>query len=159
MKLNSLKTQMKRLSLFLVLLLIAGFIYGQKFPIPVKPGDTLVLKTVKGNYNFPTKTDTFWILKNSQLQNAISKARKLDLSEQEVLELKRKNSILKEVGIEKDSLVSVVKKDRDFYQEKWKVCETDFGVVARKAKRRRLFTRLAIIAIPVAFVAGYYIAK
>ncbi len=150
---------MKRLSVILILLVTCSSLYAQKFPIPVKPGDTLILKTNKGNFNLPAKADTFWILKNSQLQSAISKARKLDIEQQEVLELKKQKSILKEIVIENDSLISIVKKDRDFYKKNWEICETDFQVVARKAKRRRIFTRLSVIAIPVAFIVGFYIAK
>ena len=64
---------------------------------------------------------------------------------------------LKEQGQTKSDLVETVKKDRDYYKKNWNTCEKDFTTMANKSKRKGLYMKLALVAIPVAFVAGLFI--
>jgi len=146
---------------FLVVLffhiIIVGF--SQKFPIPVKPGDSLIIKLEKYKYEIKVENDTLWVMKNSQLQNAIIKAKKLQICEEEIVEYKKNTSFLKEQSIEKDSLISILKKDRDFYQKSWKECDTDIQKVLKDNKRLRLYKNIAYAGIPAAFIIGFLVRR
>ena len=139
--------------LILFFLLISLEVFSQKFPIPVRTGDTLQIVKADGIYNVQVK-DTLWILKNSQFQNALIIAKQNELCEEEVKEYKELVNLLKEQGAEKDSLVVVLKKDRDYYQNIWKTCDEDIVLMGKIQKRQSLYTKIAIICIPVAFVIG-----
>ena len=85
---------MRKIYLLLIILLSINFgSFAQKFPIPVRPGDTINIITRNKLFNLPAKNDTLWILKNTQLQNAIIKAKNLELSELEITELKNQISL------------------------------------------------------------------
>lgn len=132
------------------------FAFSQKYPIVVRPGDTLTIKGKK-NYTIPLKEDTLWVMKNSQLQNAIIKAKKLEICEEQITEYKKEIDLHKQKDSEQDSLINILKKDRDYYMNNWNTCETDIQKLGRMQKRQKLMKKLAIIAIPVAFVLGTFV--
>ncbi len=136
----------KILILFIILLPFTAF--GQ-YPIPVRKGDTLKI-VKKETVDFIAVKDTLWILKNSQLQNAIIKANKLELCEEQTTEYKNLVKLLKEQGAEKDSLSTILKKD-------WEICEKDIVKMDKLQQRQSLYTKIAVISIPVAFLIGLFI--
>ena len=144
---------MKKILISTLFLIVAIQIFAQKFPIPVRSGDTLQIVKADAIYNVPVK-DTLWILKNSQFQNALIIAKKNELCEEEVLEYKGLVDLLKEQGAEKDSLTVILKKDRDYYQNIWKTCDEDIVKMGKIQKRQSLYTKISLICIPVALVIG-----
>jgi len=142
--------------LILILIIVSSFIgtsFAQKFPFVVKPTYKLTIETPKGNFEFPQ--DTLWLLKHSQYKVAIQKAKELELSEQQVAELKSQVADYKKQGAEKTELITVLKKDRDFYEDNLADCKKDVLKINKKGKRQRLYTKIAIICIPVAAAIGF----
>ena len=149
---------MNKKIIILIALLIAGYYtFAQRFPLPVLGGDSLKIFTKYQVKIIPVTNDTLWILKNSQLQNAVAKAKKLDLSELQNKELKNEIITLKDIKKEKDDLISIMTKDRDYYKKNWNECETDLNATLKRCQRKSLYTKLLIVGIPVAFVAGFFI--
>jgi hypothetical protein len=136
--------------LLLLLLCFGASLFAQKFPIDILPDSTLTIKAVN---------DTLWVLKNSQLRKAIIAGKKLEIEEQISIELRKKILLMEEKDRVKDSLVSDVKKDRDYYIKNWNTCKTDVDLLIKQHQRQKLFTRLSLAGIVVAFVAGLFIGK
>ena len=148
---------MKKFTLVLLFFALQILVFGQKYPLPVRPGDTLIVKAKKYHYVLPMKDDTLWVMKNSQLQNAIIKAKKLEICEEEATEFKNELSLHKQKDLTQDSLMNILTKDRDYYMNNWKTCDQDIQKLGRMQKRQKLFTKLALIGIPIAFVIGFFI--
>jgi len=131
--------------------LIANFsAIAQIYPIEIRPGETKTIES--GN-------DTLWILKDSQVKKAIMAAKKLKVEEEISIELRKKVSLIEEKDLIKDSLIIDLKKDRDFYMRNWKDCTNDVDLLITKCRRQKLYTRLSLGGIAVAFIAGFLIAK
>lgn len=142
--------KMIRIITLLVFSLIGLNISAQSYPIEIMPGNS---KTINpGN-------DTLWVLKNSQLKKAIVAAKKLKIEEDISKELRTKISLIQERETEKDSLIAVYTKDRDYYMNNWKECSGDVDLLIKKCRRQKLFTRLSLVGVVGAFVAGFLIAK
>jgi len=151
---------MKKTLIISILILATISSFGQKkYPVPVRPADTLVLVTQRGSYQLQSFSDTLWVFKNSQFQNALIKAKLLELCEKEVEEYKILVDVQKEKSLEQDSIIAVYIKDRDYYQKNWNTCEDDFDILTKKYKRNSIFKKLSMAAIPVAFAIGFFIAK
>lgn len=148
----------KKIILFFGLFFLIFNTFGQRFPLPVFTGDSLII--VK---KYETKVlvvkDTLWIMKHSQLQNAIAKAKKLELEELKTKELNNKIKNLENISKEKEDLISVVKKDRDYYKKNWNVCDEDLKKTLKKCRRKTFYTKLLAAGIPAAFVVGFLIGK
>jgi hypothetical protein len=98
-------------------------------------------------------------MKNSQLQNAIIKAKKLEVCEEENTEYRNEVNLHKQKESQQDSLIDILTKDRDYYMTNWKTCDQDIQKLGRMQKRQKLYTKLAVIAIPIAFVIGLFATK
>ncbi len=149
----------KKIIIIFSLLFATYCSFGQRFPLPVLSGDSLKIFSSYSPKMMHVVNDTLWILKNSQFRNAIVKAKKLELSELQNKELKKKVVILKDISKEKDSLISIMIKDRDYYKKDWKECEKDLKKTLKRNKRKTIYTRLLAVGIPVAFVAGFFAGK
>jgi hypothetical protein len=151
---------MKKYFLFTVLIFIVfAWANAQKFPVPVLDGSTIKIQSEKGNRLLTVENDTFWIFKGTQFKNALAKAKELELAEEQIQKYNMQIEIYKQRSNEKDSLLSVVKKDRDYYKNNWTMCTEDIEKEIRKNKRKSLFNKLALAGIPVAFVIGFFVAK
>ncbi len=138
-------------SLFIFIVLLQGIsINAQTYPEVIMPGKTKSVES--GN-------DTLWILKDSQLKKAIVSAKKLQLEEEISIELKKKIALMQEKDLVKDSLIVNYKTDRDFYVNNWKDCTNDIELLLKKQKKQKLYTRLSLAGVVVAFVAGILIGK
>ena len=137
-------------------ILLATFLFAsisvqaQLYPIEIMPGETKTIES--GN-------DTLWILKDSQVKKAILAAKTLKIEEEISKELRKKVSLFEEKDLVKDSLIVDLKKDRDFYINNWKDCTNDVDLLIAKCRRQKLYTRLSMAGIAVAFIAGFLIAK
>ncbi len=129
-----------------------GFSLAQNYPFVVKPSYSLSIEKNSKVFTFPN--DTLWILKHSQYKVAIRKAKELELSEQQITEYKSLTEKLKTQSAEKDSLIEIYKKDRDFYQGNWDTCKKDVLKINKKGKRQRLYTKIAIIGGVVGTALG-----
>ncbi len=98
--------------LFLIFLAGASQAQEVKFPVPIYPGET---------FTVPMKYDTlFWLLKNSQYNNALEKARALAIADTMISTLKMKNSRLSQIIAEKDSLIKINQQGYEHYKELWR---------------------------------------
>ena len=142
----------KRIYYIIFLLFIFNSVsaYSQKYPEVILPGNKKTIENSK---------DTLWVLKDSQLKKAIIAAKKLKVEEQISNELRKKISLMNDKDLVKDSLCVDLKKDRDFYQNNWKKCSKDIDILIKKNQRQKLFTKLSIGGIVIAFIAGILINK
>ncbi len=121
-----------------------------KYPVQIMPNES---KT------FQSKTDTLWVLSNRQVKRAITDARQLKIELEISKTLRNKIELMNEKSLTKDSLILDLKKDRNFYMKNWNTCQEDVDLLISKQKRQKLFTRLSLGGVVVAFVAGFLIAK
>ena len=144
---------MKKLIIITILFIASvGFSSAQNFPFVVKPTYSLSIEKDSKVFTFPN--DTLWIMKHSQYKVALSKAKELELAEQQLVKKDEIISTLKVQGAEKDSLANIYKKDRDFYSGYWDTCKADVKKMNKKGKRQRLYTKIAIIGGVVGTVLG-----
>ncbi len=123
-------------------------VLAQKYPIVVMPGEQKIVQPIN---------DTIWLLNDSQLRKAIIAAKKLKVEEEINAELHKKVSLLESKNLVKDSLVLDLKADRDFYKDKWNVCSQDVDILIQKNKRQKLYTKISLVGVAVAFIAGLLI--
>ncbi len=145
--------KMFKISSFVVAFLLCSMLFAQaqnKYPVEIMPQQT---KT------FSPKTDTLWVLTNHQIKKAIANTKQLKLELAISEELKNKMSLMEKQNITKDSLVVDLKEDRDYYMNNFKDCKNDVKILIAKNKRQRLFTRLSLGGMVLAFIAGFLIAK
>jgi hypothetical protein len=138
-------------SFFILIAILYGFsLQAQSYPQEVLPGESKTIEPI---------TDTLWILKDSQLKKAIISAKKLLIEEEISADLRKKIALMQEKDLVKDSLVLDYKKDRDFYMKNWKDCTNDVDLLIKKQKKQKLYTRLSLAGVIVAFIAGILIGK
>ena len=141
---------MLKSSLIFIAMICSLSLYSQNYPEVILPGES---KTVEpGN-------DTLWILKDSQVKKAIISAKKLQIEEEISSELRKKVDLMTQKDLVKDSLITDYKKDRDYYMKNWKDCTNDVDLLIKKNKKQKLYTRLSLLGVVVAFVAGILIGK
>lgn len=129
-------------------LLFVQSVNAQKYPVVVLPGEKQTVEP---------KTDTLWILKDSQLKRAIISAKKLKIEEEINAELYEEISVLKSKDLVKDSLILDLKEDCNFYKKKWDVCSNDIDILIKKNKRQKLYTKVSLAGAVVAFIVGVLI--
>ncbi|MFN8258187.1 MAG: hypothetical protein U0W24_21040 [Bacteroidales bacterium] len=141
---------MNRIFYVLFLTIISAGSFAQTYPQEILPGES---KTIEPG------TDTLWILKDSQVKKAIASAKKLQIEEEISNELRNKIKLMEQKDLTKDSLINIYKTDRDFYMNNWKECSNDIDLLIKKQKRQKLYTRLSLVGVVVAFVTGFLIGK
>lgn len=124
--------KIRLLTLFLLLFLS----YSAKAQITlecVKPGQELVLK--------PTD-DTLWVMNDVRMRNVIETGRKYKLEKEISNTLRQKCDTLEKISMEKDSLISILKEDKEYYSTELSSCRDNVnqvGKVAKKYQRRSKF--------------------
>lgn len=131
-----------------VFLLFVQPVLAQKYPIVILPGEKKLVEPVN---------DTLWLLKGSQLKKAIISAKKLKIEEEINAELHKKVFLLESKDLIKDSLIIDLKADRDFYINKWDVCSQDIDILIQKNKKQKLYTKISLAGVVVAFIVGLLI--
>ncbi len=142
-----------KISGFMVFFVLCSivFVHAQtKYPVAILP---------KSTKTFSPQKDTLWVLKHSQLKRAITDSKRLKFELEISKELKNKISLMKQQSFTKDSLVLDLTEDRDYYMNNWHDCKNDVKKLIAKNKRQRLFTRLSLGGIVVAFIAGFLIGR
>lgn len=141
---------MKKIILLLSIIALAGYITAQTvYPVHIPRGQS---KTLSAD-----EFDLF-VLKQSQFDNALADSKQLKLYKEEVSELKKTIDLYEEKTKELEGLKATIERDRDFYKENWQTCDTDLQKIGSNLKRQKLFTRIALISIPIAFGAGLLVA-
>jgi len=141
---------MYKTNIFLILvfiLIIGGKSIAQQYPFAVLPGQTQSVAPEK---------DTLWILKDSQLRKAIGAAKELKISNEQLKTKDEKIKLIQLQSTEKDSLISLLKKDRDYYVTTWKNCDADLQKVGSEYKKCARIKKLAFWGIGGAFAVGLF---
>ena len=120
----------------------------QKYPVHIPQGQTKNLSA--GEFDL-------WVLKDSQFNKALADSKELLLIKKEVIELKKSISLHEEKEQELQKLADTYKKDRDYYQNNWKKCNTDIQQVGKDYKKQKIIARISMIAVPIAFIGGLLI--
>jgi len=98
-------------------------------------------------------------LKDSQYKNAVTKAKELKLANEQIKEMAARNELQNTKSKEKDSLISIITKDRDYYKKNWETTEEDLKTMIGKSNRQKMMTRLSLAGVVVAFIVGFFIGK
>ena len=138
---------------FTVLIFILGLftvsLFAQKYPEVVLPGQQKLIKA--GN-------DTLWVLKNSQVNNALIQSKQLKICEKEFKNTQEQIKLLKQQYAQKDSMYQATVKMMNKYKSNWEDCKTSLNGVAddyKKALRHQRFLLMgAATASVVSFILG-----
>lgn len=139
---------MKKYFLIIIITIIAFEAKSQQTPFWLAPGQTQTLSP---------NSDTLWVLNNKQYKKAIAFAEDDKLCTEQVSLLKKEIGLYKQRSGSTDSLKTIFTKDRDYYKQHFDTCEKDLQTLGGKLNRRSFFLKIAIIAIPVAFLAGKFL--
>lgn len=134
-------------SAVVLLIILASFSDGfsQITLTSVKPGQELELK--------PTD-DTLWVMNDARMRSVIETGRLYRLSKETNNLLTQKCDTLQEVVNKQDSLISILKTDRDYYVTELKNSREDVITAGKMAKKYRRRARLASIGIGLGVAAG-----
>lgn len=143
-------------SAVVLLIILASFSEGfsQITLTSVKPGQELELK--------PTD-DTLWVMNDARMRSVIETGRLYRLSKETNNLLTQKCDTLQEVISKQDSLISILKTDRDYYVTELKNSREDVITAGKMAKKYRRRARLASMGIglgvAVGVAIGYFLFK
>ncbi|MBQ5404349.1 MAG: hypothetical protein IIU11_08300 [Bacteroidales bacterium] len=143
-------------SAVVLLIILASFSEGfsQITLTSVKPGQELELK--------PTD-DTLWVMNDARMRSVIETGRLYRLSKETNNLLTQKCDTLQEVVSKQDSLISILKTDRDYYVTELKNSREDVITAGKMAKKYRRRARLASMGIglgvAVGVAIGYFLFK
>lgn len=134
--------------------LIAGNAGAQITLQVVKPGQELLVKP---------EGDTLWVINDERMRSVIETGRQYQLSKEQVKTLKQKCDTLTEISAQKDSLINILKTDRDYYVTELKSSREDVitaGEMARKYRRRAKLASIGIgIGAALGFALGFLLFK
>jgi hypothetical protein len=144
------KKMNRRHTLIVIMALLAIFTSGgasaQITLQCVKPGQELLVKP---------DGDTLWVINDARMRSVIETGRLYQISKEQVKTLTQKCDTLTEISAQKDSLINILKTDRDYYVTELKSSREDVitaGEMARKYRRR---AKLASIGIGIGAVVGF----
>jgi len=137
-------------SLILILVLFAAHSMAQeqKYPINIPQGQSQTLNA--------TGFD-LWVLSDNQFNKALTDSKELPLVKMQVEDLKSIVKLNEQKEAELIQLKETLIKDRDFYKQNWEDCSKNVEKMAKDYKRQKLIARVAVIAVPIAFVVGLII--
>ena len=118
------------------------------YPYSILPGQTI--KVSSG-------VDTLWVLTDSQLRKAIGAARELEIANQQLDLYEQRIVLYDQKEAQTDSVRLALVKDRDFYKTSWEKSSTDIERLGVLLKKQKMYTRLSMAGIAVAFVLGLLI--
>ncbi len=135
--------------LIIIVSLWSNVVLAQEYPKPVVPGEKLEVA--------PTE-DTLWVLTDAQVRKTIAVAKKYKICEEQNLLYAEKVTKLETQSKEKDELIIILEKDRDYYKKIWGECSTNLEEMGKIAERHRRRARIAIIAGSITTVAAFVTA-
>ncbi len=144
---------MKKIFLLIILLgLSFGIFAQQRYPIAVLPGKQFLVKPVG---------DTLWVITDSQLNRALIAVKELKNADLQIENYRKQLDNLNKQLAQKDSIIDLVTKNRDYYEKNWKDCSNNLKILveenqkeANKLKAAKIIGGVATVA---AFILGAYI--
>ena len=138
----------------LLSMLFAGNASAQITLQCVKPVQELLVKP---------EGDTLWVINDARMRSVVETGRLYQISKEQVKTLTQKCDTLTEISAQKDSLINILKTDRDYYVTELKSSREDVitaGEMARKYRRRAKLASIGIgIGAALGLVAGYFLFK
>lgn len=126
---------------------------GQNYPVKIPEGSAREIRASEQD---------MWVLKESQFDSALAHSKRMKILEEQVQAMRVQIDSMKAKELEMTSLVDTLKHDRNFYKEKWKICEKDLQSMANKrsheSRIKKIFKITTFAGIPLAFVGGLIIA-
>jgi hypothetical protein len=134
------------------ILFCAQTIAQEEYPYRIENGES---KIVKANQQ------DLWVLKENQFNNALSDSKQLDLIKKELGLKQQQYTVLEEQCEDKDSLISILTKDRDYYKNLYDQAHMDIEDLTKETKknirRQKIYKKATIFGIPAAFLLGLII--
>ena len=138
----------------LLAIVIAGNANAQITLQCVKPGQELLVKP---------DGDTLWVINDARMRSVIETGRLYQISKEQVKTLTQKCDTLTELSAQQDSLINILKNDRDYYVTELKSSREDVitaGEMARKYRRRAKLASIGIgIGAALGLTLGYFLFK
>jgi len=138
----------------LLSMLFAGNANAQITLQCVKPGQELLVKP---------DGDTLWVINDARMRSVVETGRLYQISKEQVKTLTQKCDTLTEISAQKDSLINILKTDRDYYVTELKSSREDVitaGEMARKYRRRAKLASIGIgIGAALGLALGYFLFK
>ena len=138
----------------LLAIVIAGNANAQITLQCVKPGQELLVKP---------DGDTLWVINDARMRSVIETGRLYQISKEQVKTLTQKCDTLTELSAQQDSLINILKNDRDYYVTELKSSREDVitaGEMARKYRRRAKLASIGIgIGAALGLALGYFLFK
>jgi hypothetical protein len=135
-------------------IVIAGNANAQITLQCVKPGQELLVKP---------DGDTLWVINDARMRSVIETGRLYQISKEQVKTLTQKCDTLTELSAQQDSLINILKTDRDYYVTELKSSREDVitaGEMARKYRRRAKLASIGIgIGAALGFALGFLLFK
>ena len=120
----------------------------------VKPGQELLVKP---------EGDTLWVINDERMRSVIETGRQYQLSKERVKTLTQKCDTLAEISAQKDSLINILKTDRDYYVTELKSSREDVitaGEMARKYRRRAKMASIGMgVTVALGFILAFFLFK
>jgi len=120
----------------------------------VKPGQELLVKP---------DGDTLWVINDARMRSVIETGRLYQNAKEQVKILTQKCDTLTEISAQQDSLINILKTDRDYYVTELKSSREDVitaGEMARKYRRRAKLASIGIgIGAALGFALGFLLFK
>lgn len=120
----------------------------------VKPGQELLVKP---------DGDTLWVINDARMRSVVETGRLYQISKEQVKTLSQKCDTLTEISAQKDSLINILKTDRDYYVTELKSSREDVitaGEMARKYRRRARFASIGMgITAVLGLAVGFFLFK
>lgn len=117
----------------------------------VKPGQELLVRP---------EGDTLWVMNDERMRSVIETGKLYRISKEQVATLSQMCDTLKEVSAQKDTLISILKTDREYYETELKNSRQDViqaGEMARKYRRRAKLASWGIAAGAIVGIGVGYI--
>ncbi len=120
----------------------------------VKPGQELLVKP---------EGDTLWVINDARMRSVVETGRLYQISKEQLKTLTQKCDTLTEINVQQDSLINILKTDRDYYSTELKSSREDVitaGEMARKYRRRAKLASIGIgIGAALGFAVGFLLFK
>ncbi|MCR5455170.1 MAG: hypothetical protein K6F33_09315 [Bacteroidales bacterium] len=120
----------------------------------VKPGQELLVKP---------EGDTLWVINDARMRSVVETGRKYQIAKEQLQTLTQKCDTLAEINVQQDSLINILKTDRDYYSTELKSSREDVitaGEMARKYRRRAKLASIGIgLGAALGFAVGFLLFK
>lgn len=135
---------------FILTVFVFAFLYNcksQTYPKYIKPGKT---------FEVVATDDTLWVLTDAMVRKALKTDMENEILNEQVLTMNQEIEILKLQGQKKDTLITILETDRDYYKKIWTDCSSDVDELGKISMRKGKMTRIAIFTGAITTVAAFF---